>query len=467
MVSTPRQISATTPALALPPLERQPRGGTVPVSYNQQRLWLLRRLRLVKTVGDESPAKLQLSGKLDVGALGRALEEIIARHDILRTCFQVIEGAAFQIIDTAGRIRPRIIDLSDLHASARQAATSRLLEEEAQCHFDLSRGPLFRATLIRSSEEEHLLLFKIHHMVFDGWSWNVLLHELGVLYAAFAAGADRAPLPELPVQYADYSLWQRGWLRGEVLRRELRYWKKRLHGLQALRLPTDRPRPRAPSFKGARLPCEFPRELVSDLRSFARRERATFYMVILTALQVLLARWSGQTDIAVGSLVAGRIHRKTEALIGFFLNIVTIRTDLSEALSFCGVLAQVRKSVLEAHDHQHVSFERVLQALGLDPQPAQHPVFQVMFVLQNTPAVTLDLPGVSARFSHGVRLTARYDLTLELREADNGVSGHLDYATDLFDGATVERFCRQLRALLEAIVKNSHAPIPTFVDDIV
>jgi hypothetical protein len=447
----------------LPPLEPSSREGPVPISCTQERLWLVARLRLVRRAGYDWPTEVRLSGRLDVAALLRALTEITARHQTLRTRFQMVSGVPHQLIDPPCPCALPTVDLSILDEQSRSIERRRICRHEARARFDLTRGPLLRLRLLRASEDEHVLLIKVHHVIFDGWSLAVLMRELSALYSAFSRGDAASPLPALPIQYADYSLWQRQLLQGERFERQLFYWKERLAGVKVLQLPTDRPRPRTPSFAGARLAVQFSKELTMALQSLARREGATLYMVLLAAFQLLLSHWSGQTDIAVGSPIAGRTHRKTETLIGFFLNIVVVRAELSADPTFLSLLAQVRKLALDAYAHQDLPFERLLVELGMEWDPSRHPIFQAQFVFQTTLPAVVDLPGLTTRVSIGARLTARYDLTLELTQEPEGLSGYLGYATDLFDARTIERCGRHFRALLEAVVVDPRRRISEIV----
>src|SRR4029077_13348709 len=292
----------------------------------------------------------------------------------------------------------------------------------------------------------------MHHIISDGWSMGVLRRELGLLYAAFAQGRP-SPLPELAVQYADYAVWQRGWLQGEVLEQQLSYWRGWLSGAPAaLELPPDRPRPATPSFRGARLPVVLPAELRTGLVDLGRRHGATLYMVLLAAFQLLLSRWSGQPDVVVGSPIAGRTHRQTEGLIGFFVNTLVLRAQLHEEPSFGALLAQGREMALGACAHQDVPFEMLVGELQPERDLSRQPLFQVMFALQNVPRETLDLPGLRLRPIERGQGTAKFDLFLELFETPDGLNGAMEYATDLFDAATVERLLASYVTLLEGIV---------------
>jgi non-ribosomal peptide synthetase component F len=287
---------------------------------------------------------------------------------------------------------------------------------------------------------------------------NVLPHELGTLYAAFSQA--RSPsLPALPVQYGDYAVWQRNWLQGDVLERQLAYWRGRLAGAETLELPTDYPRPAVPSFKGARVPVAVPPELSTALVKLGRSRCATLYMVLLAAFQLLLSRWSGQQDITVGSPIAGRTHRQTEGLIGFFATTLVLRSDLSGEPSFHELLDRVKESALGAYDHQDIPFEKLVAELHLDRDLSRQPLFQVMFALQNVPREALELPGLRLQPAERPRRTAKFDLFLQIAEDADGLAGSIEYATDLFDQATIQRMAGHFRTLLEGIVADPEQPV--------
>ena len=331
-----------------------------------------------------------------MSALERALGEVIRRHESLRTHFEVQDGEAVQVIEPARPFRLVVTDLSSLEsAAAREEALHPLMQAAVTQPFDLGRGPLFRASAVRLSSEEHVVLVTMHHIISDGWSMrSVLPRELGLLYAAFAEGRS-SPLPQLAVQYADYALWQRGWLQGEVLERQLSYWTQQLAGAPGvLELPTDRSRPPTPSYRGAHLPVAMPVELSAAIGGLARRSGATPYMVLLAAFQLLLSRWSGQADLVVGSPIAGRTERQTEGLIGFFVNTLVMRADISDDPSFEELLARVKETALGAYAHQDIPFEKLVEHLQPQRDLSRQPLFQVMFALQNVPRQTLELAGL-------------------------------------------------------------------------
>ncbi len=338
---------------------------------------------------------MRLTGRLNVEALRQALNAIVARHESLRTTFPSVKGRPVQVIAPSLIVVLPIIDLSGFPEIKREAEALRLVAHEAQRTFDLSRGPLMRARLLRLSEEEHIVLLTMHHIVSDAWSMGVLFRELGELYGAFSAERE-SPLAELPIQYADYAVWQRAWLQGERLEEQLSYWKEQLAGAPAvLELPTDKPRPAVQSFRGARQFSALSKNLSQALNELSRRDGATLFMMLLAAFQALLMRYSGQEDISVGTDVANRNRAETEGLIGFFLNHLVLRTDLSGNPTFRELLGRVREVALEAYAHQDVSFHKLVEALKPERSQSHTPLFQILFVLQNAPTVPLRLTGLT------------------------------------------------------------------------
>jgi amino acid adenylation domain-containing protein/FkbH-like protein len=437
--------------LALPALMAARRPDALPLSYAQERLWLLEQIGGLGSAYN-LPAAVRLQGALDGVALERALAAIVERHEILRTRFTVADDHPVQVIDAPDRFALQTEDVSELAEGERAAAARERLHVLAKQPFDLERDPLFRAHLLRLSAEEHIALVVMHHIVSDGWSTGVLVREIGALYAAFSQGR-ASPLPALPVQYADYALWQRGWLQGEALEKQVAYWKQRLAGApSALELPTDRPRRAVQSHRGEGVAFELPAKLTRALNALAQAEGATLFMVLLAAFNVVLSRWSGQADIVVGSPIAGRTHRELEGLIGFFVNTLTLRTDLSGDRGFTELLGRVKETALGAYAHQDVPFEKLLKVLQPGRDLSRQPVFQVLFALQNLPQETLELPGLTLHRIAGRQTTAKLDLSLYMFERGGRLEGYLEYATDLFERPTIERMSEQLRVLLEGIV---------------
>jgi amino acid adenylation domain-containing protein len=423
----------------------------LPLSYAQERLWFLEQLGIGRATYN-IPAAVRLEGHLDIGALERSIGEVIRRHESVRTRFAEQDGRGIQVIDAPGEFRLEVVDLSGLGEAEREAEALRLACEDAARPFDLAAGPLLRAKLLRLGAAEHIGLLNMHHIVSDGWSQGVLIREVATLYVAYAEGRP-SPLAELPVQYADYALWQREWLQGEALARQVDYWRERLSGAPAaLDLPTDRVRPAVPSFRGAVLPFRLSGELSSGLNDLSRREGCTLYMVLLAAFSVVLGRYSGQEDIVVGSPIAGRRRAELEGLIGFFVNTLVMRTDLSGDPSFRGLLGRVKKAALGAYAHQDLPFEKLVEDLQPVRDLSRQPLFQVVFALQNVPQETLELPGLRLSRAGGSAVTSKFDLSLHVFEGGSGLHCLVEYATDLFDGSTIERLIGHYRTLLEGIV---------------
>ncbi|HYO64433.1 MAG TPA: amino acid adenylation domain-containing protein, partial [Pyrinomonadaceae bacterium] len=346
------------------------------------------------------------------------------------------------------------IDLSHMEEAEREAEAVRLAREEAALPFDLATGPLVRASLVRLSGKEHVCLLTMHHIVSDGWSVGVLIKEVAALYEAYASGQE-SPLAELPVQYADYAVWQREHLRGEALDKQLAYWRQQLAGAPAaLELPTDRPRPPVQTSNGARRKFELSPRVSGRLRELSSREGVTLYMTLLAAFQTLLARYSNQEDISVGTPVANRQRGETEGLIGFFVNTLVMRAQVKADESFTRLLGRVREACLGAYAHQDAPFERLVEELVEERDLSRTPLFQVWFVLHNRTEEELELPGLQLRALEGENSTAKHDLTLDVQDAGECLTGILEYNTDLFDASTAERMVRHFEHLLEAIAAD-------------
>jgi amino acid adenylation domain-containing protein len=430
--------------LEAPPIEPVPRDGALPLSFAQQRLWFLEKLK-PGTALYNIPEAVRLRGALDVPALAAALAAIVRRHESLRTTFRSVRGEAVQVVGPATPPDLPLIDLSALPAERRRDEAGGRIQEAADRPFDLERGPLLRALLVRLGEDDHLAGFTVHHIVGDAWSTGVLIRELAALY-------NSAPLPELPVQYADFAAWQRRWLRGEVLERQLDWWRRRLAGAPPrLDLPADRPRPETPSFRGETRPVQLPADLTRALEALGRRQGATLFMTLLAAFQLLLRRWTGRNDVVVGTDVANRNRGETEGLIGFFINQLALRTDLSGDPTFAGLLARVREGTLGAYAHQDVPFDLVVDTLEVERRLDVAPLFQVKLFLENTPSGALALPGLTvSRLDVDIRV-AKLDLVLALWETPEGLSGWINYSTDLFDRPRIERLVRHYTTLLAAV----------------
>ncbi len=440
-------------ARVLPPIVRVDRDRPLPLSFAQERLWFLDRLEAGSAYN--LPAALRLTGALDQRALERSLGEIVRRHEALRTVFREVDGGAVQVIVPFAGFALSVEDLSGLDEAAREAEVRRRAREDAARPFHLAEGPLFRATLLRLSSEEHVLLLCIHHIVSDGWSTGVLFRELSALYAAYREGRE-SPLAEPPVQYADFAVWQREQLRGEVLDRQIGYWKNRLSGAPALlELPTDRPRPPVQSHRGARETFDLPPGLLDRLQALGRSEGATLYMVMLGAFQLLLSKYSGSEDVVVGSPIAGRTRREVEELIGFFANTLVLRTDLSADPTFRELLGRVREGTLGAYEHQDVPFERLVAELQPERSLSHAPLFQVMFALQNVDRSGSGLAGVRMEGVDTELETTKVDLSLTAVPHEGGIWGVVEYSTDLFDRSTVRRMMGHLERVLEQVAADA------------
>ena len=394
-------------------------------------------------------------GALDARALEHALGEIVRRHEVLRTTLRDQDGAPRVSVAPFAGFHLPVDDLS----GAGEAEAARRTAEEAARPFDLAAGPLFRARLLRLGAEEHVLLVSMHHVVSDEWSLGVLFREMSAHYAAALEGGG-SPLPELAVQYADYAVWQREQLAGETLDRQLAYWRQRLAGAPALLdLPADHPRPALQTHRGATEAFELPAELLGRLEALGRGEGATLFMVLLGALQVLLSRYSGSDDVVVGSPITGRSRHEVEGLIGFFTNTLVLRTDLSGDPGFREVLRRVREAALGAYDHQDVPFERLVEELQPERSLGHSPLFQVMLIQGNGDPSGLDLPGVALRRFAGGTETSKFDLTVAVTAHADGLSGTMEYSTDLFERPTVLRMLGHLRRVLEQVAADPDMPL--------
>jgi hypothetical protein len=383
----------------------------VPLSFAQERLWFLDQLEPGLAVYN-LPFALRLRGPLQVSALERSLQEILRRHESLRTTFPAKTGRPRQVVGGEKAFRLTVCDLRKLPLGAREAEARKLAVTEAQRPFELSHDLLLRASLFRLGEDDHLLLLTLHHIAFDGWSLGILCRELGVLYSAYSAGTP-SPLTDLPLQYADFAVWQRSWMQGELLAQQLAYWRERFAGAPAvLEFPTDHPRPPLQSYRGARAAALFEPQLAQALEALSRREGVTLFMTLLAAFKTLLFRYSGQETVVVGCPFAGRNRAELEGLMGFFLNTLALRTDISHEQTFRELLRQVRKGVLEAHAHQDLPFEKLVAELRPERSLSYSPLFQVMFQLRN-PNDVVEIAGLridTVEIEHGV---APFDLAFD------------------------------------------------------
>jgi amino acid adenylation domain-containing protein len=443
----------------LVPIKRQ---GNLPLSFAQQRLWFLDQL-LPNNPFYNVPAALHLKGWLNFVALEQTFNEIVQRHEALRTHFVVQSGQPVQVIKSTLKISLPIIDLQQQPPAERETQARQLITQEAQRPFNLSTDPLLRVTLLRLDEAEHILLLNMHHIVSDGWSIGVLVQEIAALYTAFTSNQP-SPLPQLAIQYADFAQWQRQSLQGEVLETQLAYWRTQLDNVSILNLPTDRPRPAVQSYRGARKFLQLPKSLSEALLALSQEEGATLFMTLLAAFQILLYRYTQQEDIAVGSPIANRNRSEIEGLIGFFVNSLVLRTDLSGNPNFRELLSRVKEVALAAYAHQDLPFEKLVEELHPERNLNQNPLFQVAFALQNAPMSALELPGLTLSPWQFDTKTTRFDLEFHLWEQESnngfwvdssgGISGFVIYSTDLFDDATITRMLGHFQILLEGIVAN-------------
>jgi hypothetical protein len=456
---TTRMEAALAEAKApAPPIEPTPRDGAPPLSYAQQRLWFLEQVEPGTPVY-LIPAAVRLSGPLDAGALEAALNAVVRRHEVLRTTFAVENDLPVQVIAPALTLPVEKLDLSGLPPDEREASLRHWTAAEARQPFDLERGPLLRARLLRTGEEEHLLLLTLHHIVADGWSLGILLREVAALYPALASG-ESPELPPLPVQYADFAIWQRRWLQGEELERQLAYWRRQLDGdLPPLDLPFARPRPERPSHRGTFRRFDIAPELATELRELSQREGTTLFMTLMATFQTLLYRLSGQEELTVGTGIANRNHPRTEELIGFFVNTLVFRADLTGNPTFRELLERVSTAALGAYAHQDLPFERLVEELRPGRELARSPLFQVMFLFQNTPLPPLRVGGLELtplRLDTG---TSHFDLTLELQEEGEGMFGVVEYSTDLFDAGAIEALIDRFVVLLREVASAPDLPV--------
>jgi amino acid adenylation domain-containing protein len=439
-----------------PALEPVPRNRPLPASFSQQRLWFLAQLDPASPAYNV-PITLRLQGRLDPAALAAALRGLVRRHETLRTTFAAGEEGLVQRVAPSA---PSTLLLADLAALPREAGEKEMLRlalEEGRRPFDLAHGPLLRSALLRQGPQDHVLLLTLHHIVCDAWSTGILVRELTELYEGFRQRR-KVELPPLTVQYADFAWHQRQWLRGEVLARQIEFWRQQLAGLPpVLELPADRPRPAIRQYRGANLGVLLPARISTSVVRLGRQQGVTSFMVLLTAFQTLLARYSGQDDVAVGIPVAGRSHLETERLIGVFINTLVLRTHFAEELPFEQLLARVRDMALKAYAHQDLPFEQLVEELRPERSLSYAPLFQVLFVFQNVPSQTLELPGLALSAVEVDNRTAKHDLGLTLHELGDRFGGSLSYDSDLFDPATAGRLLHHLEALLESAVATPEA----------
>jgi len=440
-----------------PPLVRVSRdaqgGARLPLSFAQQRLWFLDQLAPNNPFYN-LPGAERLEGRLNLEVLERVINEIVRRHEVLRTRFEVVDGEPVQVIEDWAPRKLEVIDLTGLAPEEREKEAGRIAREDAETGFDLSRGPLLRVKALKLEQKQHMALYTMHHIVSDGWSMDILIREVGALYRAYSAG-EESPLEDLPIQYADFAVWQREWLKGEVLERELEYWRKQLAGVEELKLPTDHLRPAVDSYRGAEHVFFIDAESAAALRDLSREEGVTLFMTLLAAFQALLYRYTGQKDIVIGTPIANRSRLELEGLIGFLINTLAMRTQLSSDISFRELLSQVREMALAAYSHDHVPFEKLVVELSPKRAVGQNPIFKVWFFLDNViaskdpvlPEITLS--SVKSDFS-----PAKLDLALAMTAYPNGIACSFTYAADLFEPGTIITLAKRFQSLIQALVRN-------------
>ncbi|MBH8554264.1 AMP-binding protein [Nostocaceae cyanobacterium CENA357] len=428
----------------------QPRTENLPLSYAQQRLWYLQKLQPDSSFYNIAVA-LDLKGVLNIQALESSFNAIVQRHEALHTSFKTVDGTPKQEICPSVSIEVPVVDLRNFAASDRPTELQKITLEAAQQPFDLTTAPLLRVTLVHCSEQEYTLLLVMHHIIADGWSMGVLIHELTVLYQAFTQ-SQPLPLPELTIQYADYTIWQRQWLDGEVLETQLAYWQKQLKNLPALELPTNYHRPTVQTFQGKRQPVVISESLTAALKLLSQQQGVTLFMTLLAAFDVLLCWYTNEDDIVVGTDIANRNQVQTHGLIGFFVNQLVLRTNLSDNPTFIELLTQVRQITIEAYTNQDVPFDKLVEVLNPERTLNRTPLFQVKLVLQNTPMPPVTLFSLSVGVTEVDNHTAKYDLLLNFTETEQGLIGWLEYSTDLFAVATITRLLSNLVNLLETLV---------------
>ena len=433
------------------------RSGPLPLSFAQQRLWFLNELE-PEAGGYNSALALRLTGPLDTAALTGALQGLVTRHESLRTTLDDVDGKGVQVIHPAAEFTVQITDLTDTPPASQQQTLDQLLGSEYTRPFDLRHGPLFRALLIRLTPQESVLLLTMHHVITDGWSMGILTRELSALYTAAVHGRDAALVP-LPVQYADFAVWQRSQLTDTVLAAGLGYWAAQLSGLAPLELPADRPRPPVRTPAGGTCQFTIGAPVTARLKDIARASDATLFMALAAAVQILLSRWSGQDDIAVGTAVAGRDRAELEHLIGFFVNTIVLRSAVDHRAGFTAFLGQVRATALDAFAYQHVPFERVVDAVQPDRDTSRTPLFQAMITLHDVRRELPAFEGLAVEDVNFSRKEVNFDISVSFIDSDDILHGFLEYSSDLFDSATVERMAGHLQVLLTAIAADPERPV--------
>jgi amino acid adenylation domain-containing protein len=441
-------------------ISRRREGDRFPLSFAQQRLWFMDQLAPASAVYN-CPAAVRFTGALNIAALAQSFTEVVRRHESLRTRFSAQDGNPVQVVATSLKVPLPIVDLSGLPRSSAEAEIERLSHVEAQRGFDLSHDALLRTTVLRVSADEHVVLMTMHHIISDAWSIDVLVKEVATSYGAYANGS-AVTLKPLAMQYVDYAHWEREWLQGEVLDQQLEYWKQQLAGVHALELPVDRPRPAMPSYRGAYEGFDLEPEIATALNELSRRQNATLFMTLIAAWQTLLHRYTGQNDIVVGTPIANRHQAETEDLIGFFANLLPLRTDLSGNPTFRELLQQVRETALAGYAHQALPFEKLIEELQPDRDVRQTPLVQVVLVLQNALQTDLATMDLKLNYVKVETSTAQFDIVVNVYEVDDKHTIVFTYSTELFDAASMKRRGRHFKALLTAVVANPDKHVAEF-----
>lgn len=432
-----------------------------PLSSGQQRLWFLQQFEPDNTAYNlYNP--IQLSGPLQIPALKQSLHQIIDRHEILRTNFIAVAGHPIQVVKPDNTIDLPIIDLSSMTEADQQAELQRLAISEAQQPFNLEKDSLLRTTLLIFNESKYVLLLTIHHIIADGWSLSILIEELATLYEANGRH-EVSSLPPLPIQYADFAVWQQQWLQNDDLQEQLAYWQQQLSDIPTvLKLPSDRPRPTSKTFQGAKHHFAFSSVLSKSLTDLAGKESVTPFMLLLAAFELLLYRYSNQERFLIGTPIAGRKQPELENLIGFFVNTLVLSTDLSGDITFQQLLKRVRATALDAYDHQDIPFEKLVGHLQPERNTSHNPLFQVAFAFRNNPDLSLKRGGLQIEALEIDNQRAIFDLFLNMALFEGKISGYLEYDADLFEAATISRFANHLEMLLQNIVATPHEKISSY-----
>jgi len=440
-------------------IPRRSQQNPVPLSYAQQRLWFLAQLEPDSPFYNV-PGVVRLQGQLNFEALQDSLQKIINRHEALRCNFQIVEDNPVALISPKKSLLFPIVDISELPANLQAAEVKKLAYQEAQQPFNLSSDLLLRAKLVQLNAEEHVLLFTMHHIVSDGWSIGVLVHELATLYQAFGNG--NSPLPELPIQYGDFAIWQQDYLQGEVLTTQKKYWKQQLGGsLPVLQLPTDYPRPAVQSYKGNKHCFTVSKSLTTALKNLSQQAGATLFMTLLAAFKTLIYRYVKEDDIIIGTAIANRNLPQIEKLIGFFVNTLVLRTDVSGNPSFLDLLARIKEVTLDAYNNQDLPFEKLVEEIQPERNLSHNPLFQVWFALNNSPMPSLKMGELTLTISEADSATAQFDISLDMVEQQEELIGTFEYSSDLFDADTITRIAAHFQTLLLGIIANPEQQIAT------